>query len=246
MKKPKKHLLLSLLLISFLTIDCNSQQIAKVLVFSKTEQFRHKSIETGIESIKKLGVENHFIVHATENADELIKNMYNYNALVFLSTSGNVLTDSQQTKFEQYIKKGGGYVGIHAAADTEYEWPWYGKMVGAYFVSHPKQQEATINVIDTNHLATSFLEKEWRLFEEWYNYKEFNPAIKVLMKLDENSYEGGENGENHPISWYHEYEGGKVFYTGLGHREETYKNPLFLKHILGGILYAMKTPLKME
>ena len=239
MKNRINYFLAGLVVLCFLNVACSAQEKPKVLIFSKTVEMRHKSIEPGIESIKKLGAENDFVVHATEDDNELITTMDNYDVLIFLSTTGNILTDDQQLKFEQYIKNGGGFVGIHAASDTEYEWPWYGKMVGAYFSNHPEQQEATMKVINDEHPATSFLGKEWRLFEEWYNFRDFNPEIEVLMNLDENSYTGGKNGEHHPISWYHDYEGGKVFYTGIGHRVDTFNNPLFLKHILGGILYAM-------
>lgn len=112
-------------------------------------------------------------------------------------------------------------------------------MIGAYFRSHPQQQEATIKIIDKQHLATNFLNQTWQKFDEWYNFKDINPNIKVLMRLDESSYTGGKNGENHPIAWYHDYEGGRIFYTGLGHTKESYTNPTFLKHLLGGIKYTM-------
>jgi len=230
-----------ILAIAVLIVCCsvNAQRKPKVLVFSKTAGYRHQSIETGVEAMKKLGKENKFVVETTEDADELVKNLKKYKAVIFLSTTGDVFTEKQQKAFEKYIHKGGGYVGIHAAADTEYDWPWYGKMVGAYFMSHPHQQDATMDVVDKNHLSTSFLGDQWVKFDEWYNYKEINTDVNVLMKLDESSYSGGKNGDNHPIAWYHEYDGGRIFYTGLGHTKKSYKNPTFLKHVLGGIKYAI-------
>jgi cytochrome c len=143
---------------------------------------------------------------------------------------------------EGYIKGGGGFVGVHAAADTEYEWPWYNKLVGAYFKSHPNNpnvRKAVIDVVDKNHRATASLPEKWERSDEWYNYKDINPALKVLAKLDEKSYEGGENADNHPIIWYHEYDGGRAFYTGGGHTEESFSDPVFMQHLLGGIEYAM-------
>ena len=122
-------------------------------------------------------------------------------------------------------------MGVHAATDTEYEWPWYGELVGVYFKSHPKQQKAKIDVVDKNHPSTLHLNDTWMHFDEWYNYKNINPNIKVLMKLDESSYAGGENGDYHPIAWYHEFDGGRAFYTGLGHTNESYDNPNFRKHL---------------
>lgn len=216
-----------------------SQQQKRILVFSKTAGFRHKSIEAGIESIKKLGAENSFAVKNTEDAQEFTAGLKHTDLVIFLSTTGDILNEQQQKAFEKFIQNGGAFVGIHAAADTEYEWPWFGKMVGGYFMSHPKQQQATIKVVDHKHPATEFLGKEWSRFDEWYNYKDLNPKTKVLMKLDETSYTGGENGENHPISWYHEYDGGRIFYTGLGHTNESFTDPTFLKHVLGGIQYAL-------
>jgi len=216
-----------------------SQELPNIMIFSKTEGFRHGSIEVGLESIKKLGKENGFLVRSTEVSEVLISNLKNCDAVIFLNTTGDVLNEEQQVKFKEFIKKGKGFVGIHAAADTEYEWPWYGKMVGAYFKSHPKQQTAIIDVINNRHLSTLFLDKTWRKFDEWYNFKEIQPSISILMKLDENSYNGGENGMNHPIAWFQQYEGGKIFYTGLGHTDESYFDIKFLKHILGGIEYVL-------
>lgn len=223
----------------FTIYSVSAQSTKSVMVFSKTEGYRHDCIETGIKSIQKLGKENNFKVDMTEDSNVLISGLNNYDVIIFLNTTGDILADAQQEKFEKYIKKGGGFVGIHSAADTEYDWPWYGKLVGAYFLSHPKQQQATINVVNSEHLSTSFLGLKWSKFDEWYNYKNINTDINVLMKLDEKSYEGGKNGDNHPIAWYHKYEGGRVFYTGLGHTKKSYQDEKFLKHILGGINYAM-------
>ena len=139
---------------------------------------------------------------------------------------------------ENFIKKGGGFVGIHSAADTEYEWEWYGNLVGAYFKSHPPVTTAKIQTINNKHISTKHLDDLWEIKEEWYNYKNINPDITILLNLDESSYSGGTNGNPHPITWYHEYEGGKSFYTGLGHRAETYSDERFIKLLTGGILYV--------
>jgi type 1 glutamine amidotransferase len=149
------------------------------------------------------------------------------------------LGSEQEEAFKNYINEGGSFMGVHAAADTEYDWPWYGRLVGAYFKSHPKQQKAKIEVVDTNHAATSHLDATWMHFDEWYNYKNIHPELHVLMKLDESSYKGGENGDNHPIAWYHEFDGGRAFYTGLGHTDESYDDPNFRQHLLGGIAYCL-------
>lgn len=211
-----------------------------VLVFSKTTGFRHDSIEKGAETIKELGKQEGFAVEHTEDASVFSEDrLKQYKAIIFLSTTGDILNDDQQQAFEHYIQQGGGFVGVHAAADTEYDWPWYNKLVGAWFLSHPKQQDATIMVLDKSHPSTEHLADSWRRWDEWYNYKDINAEVKVLMKLDESSYTGGENGANHPIAWYHDFDGGRAFYTGLGHTKESYDEPDFRKHLLGGIVYAM-------
>lgn len=212
----------------------------KILVYSKTRGFRHSSIPAGITAIKKLGAENGFAVTATEDSTMFVMDtLKRYAAVVFLSTTGNVLNSGQESTFQNYIKSGGGFVGIHAAADCEYDWEWYGRLVGGYFKSHPKQQTAKLNVINKSHISTSHLPDVWERWDEWYNYKNLNPAVTVLIKLDEKSYMGGENGDNHPIAWYHNFEGGRAFYTGLGHTDQSFTEANFLKHILGGIQYAM-------
>ena len=214
-----------------------------VLVFSRTEGYYHESIPDGIAAIQKLGSENGFQVDTTKDASKFtLPNLRKYKAIVFLSTTQDVLDSEQERAMETYIKSGGGFVGVHAAADTEYNWPWYNKLVGAYFKSHPNNpnvRNATINVTDKSHPSTKDLPEKWERSDEWYNYKNINPDLKVLAKLDETSYEGGENGDNHPIIWYHEYDGGRAFYTGGGHTKESFQDPVFMKHLLGGIEYAM-------
>ncbi|WP_234735262.1 ThuA domain-containing protein [Tellurirhabdus bombi] len=216
----------------------------RILVFSKTAGFRHSSIPDGKKALIKLGQENGFAVDTTEDASKFTEtNLKRYNVVVFLSTTGNILNDAQQNAFERYIQAGGGFVGIHAAADTEYDWPWYNQLAGAYFLSHPKQQNAEIEVVDKNHASTKMLPDRWKRYDEWYNYKNIVPGLKVLAKLDEKTYEGGKNGDNHPIAWYREFDGGRTFYTGLGHTEASFVEPLFLQHVLGGIQYAMASTL---
>ena len=214
----------------------------RVLVFSKTKGFRHESIEPGQAAIIKLGAENGFDVDTTENADNFNEaNLKRYKAVVFLNTTGDVLNHAQQNEFMKFIQAGGGYVGIHSAADTEYEWWWYGKLVGAYFKSHPpEQQNAVLKKVSAFTPAKQDnLPEQWNRFDEWYNYKKISSEIQVLYNLDESSYKGGENGDNHPITWYQEFDGGRSFYTGLGHTDESYTEPEFLSQVLMGIQYAI-------
>lgn len=211
-----------------------------ILVFSKTKGFRHASIPKGKAALMLMGEQNKFAVDTTEDASVFTtENLKKYKAVVFLSTTGNILDDTQQAAFEQYIRGGGGFVGIHAAADTEYDWPWYNQLVGAYFLSHPKQQNMEVQIHDKNHPSTTMLPDRWKRFDELYNYKSIVMGIKVLGTLDETTYSGGKNGVNHPFIWYREFDGGRSFYTGGGHTDESFVEPLFVQHLLGGIEYAI-------
>lgn len=214
----------------------------KVLIFSLTKGYHHLTITDGIIAIQKLGAENNFDVDTTTNAAKFTDdNLKNYKALIFLSPTGDDLFNAdQQLAFQNYIHHGGGYVGIHAATDCLFTWEWYGKLVGAYFTKHPKIQQATLNVVDKTNISTKMLPTTWSHTDEWYNFKDVNPDIKVLISVDEKTYTGGEMNGNHPISWYHKFEGGRVFYTALGHTKEDYAtDTLFIQHILGGIKYAL-------
>lgn len=216
----------------------------KVLVFFKTTFFYHESIPDGIAAIQGLGKQMHFDVDTTADASKFTdNNLKQYAAVIFLSTSdtsGTLLNDAQQDALKHFIESGKGYVGIHAAADAEYQWPWYNHLVGAYFKSHPKQQEAEIHVADSNFIATRMLPSSWKKFDEWYNFKETHwDEVHVLLTVDEKTYSGGENGDYHPICWYHNYDGGRSFYFALGHTNESYSDPLFLQVLAGGIKYAI-------
>lgn len=212
----------------------------RVLVFTKTAGFRHASIPAGIKAIQKLGQENGFDVDTTENASRFTEDsLQQYAAVIFLNTTGDVLNNFQEADFERYIQAGGGFVGIHAATDTEYDWGWYGRLVGAYFDNHPPGvHKATLTVKDKNFAATKGLPDKWEHTDEWYNFKNVNKNTHVLITVDEKTYQGGTMGD-HPISWYHEYDGGRAFYTELGHTDESYTEANYLKHILGGIQYAI-------
>ncbi|WP_406422951.1 ThuA domain-containing protein [Streptomyces sp. NBC_00842] len=210
----------------------------RVLVFSKTTGFRHDSIPDGIAAIQKLGADNNFAVDATEDATLFTEtNLAKYQTVVFLSTTGDPLDqESEKAAFQKYIEQGGGFVGIHAAADSGYNWAWYGNLVGAYFKDHPAQQQATLNVEDPAHPSTEELPSRWSRTDEWYNYQT-NPRgkVHVLTSLDEKSYSGGGMGADHPNTWCQNYDGGKSWYTGLGHTKESYTDPNFLHLLLGGL-----------
>ncbi|MBB2946669.1 type 1 glutamine amidotransferase [Actinoplanes lutulentus] len=209
-----------------------------VLVFSRTAGFRHDSIAAGTQTIRELGAANGFSVTATEDP-AVFTALSSFEAVVFLNTTGDVLNAAQQTAFETWIKSGRGYVGVHAAADTEYDWPFYGELVGAWFASHPAIQSANVKVEDRAHAATAHLPQVWNRTDEWYDYRtNARSTAHVLATLDESSYSGGTMGADHPHSWCKPYQGGRSFYTGGGHTVASYTDGAFRAHLLGGIRYA--------
>ena len=240
----RKNASLVTILLMFLALSCSQPKHEdRILVFTKTAGFRHESIGAGIEAIKAMAKKHNIAVDTTENAANFNEeNLKRYNAVIFLSTTGDVLNQEQQNDFERFIQAGGGYLGIHAATDTEYDWPWYGKLAGAYFTSHPNNpnvRTADFLTVDHKHPASDSLPDKWQRTDEFYNFKNINPDIHVLVKIDEKSYEGGTNNGDHPMAWYHEFDGGRAFYTAMGHTDESFKDPLVLRHIWGGLQYVL-------
>jgi cytochrome c len=214
------------------------------LVFSKTLMFRHASITNGIAAIKRLGAENNFKVDATEDASCFTpKNLAKYQVVIFLSTSGNILSEEQQAAFKHFIEQGGGLAAIHAAVAgdvaTEGKWPWYGEALCARFTNHSAIVQATVNVEDRKHPSTAPLPEHWVRADEWYNFiTSPRDQARVLASLDETTYKGGTMAKDHPIAWCKQVGQGRIWYTALGHTEASYTESLFLKHLLGGIQAA--------
>ena len=214
----------------------------RVLLFSETRDFRHDSTETALVSLEELAASAEMQTDRAGDSAGLFTdtNLANYDAVVWVQTSGDVLNDDEQAAFERYIRNGGGYAGIHAASFTEYQWPWYGRLVGAYFDRHPEIQVATQNVEDRSHPSTTHLSTRWTRTDEWYDYRT-NPRsmVNVLLSLDESTYSGGGMGDDHPSAWYHDFDGGRSWYTGGGHTEASYAEADFRAHLLGGLRYAV-------
>src|SRR5213594_1455741 len=216
-----------------------------ILIFTKTAGFRHDSIPAGIAAIRALGNEHGFtVINSEESSIFNDVDLAKYRVIVFLNTTGDILNSVEQSALETFIRGGGGFVGIHSATDTEYDWPWYGQLVGAYFQSHPAIQGAIVKRVDSGDVSTAALPPEWLRTDEWYNFQD-NPRsrVTVLLNLDETTYDGGTMGESHPLVWRHEYDGGRAWYTAMGHTAESYTEPLFLSHILGGIMWAANAAL---
>jgi type 1 glutamine amidotransferase len=235
-----------------LLLSVHTQALAKstppkVLVFSKTQDFRHSSIPAGIAAIKEMGAQRGWQVEDTEDAGQFRDaNLRKYDVVVWLNTSGNVLDSTQQGAYERFQRSGKGTVAIHeGGTDTEREgWPWYRKLASVLFVSHPPVQKATLKVWDRTHPATVMLPPKWEHTDEWYNFDAVPADAHILMGVDESSYNPGPDGMqghvgSHPIAWYKEFEGGRYFYTALGHTAEDYTtDQLFLAHVAGAIEWA--------
>lgn len=215
----------------------------KILIYSRTDGFRHDSIEKGAAMFFDLADTEGFDVTWTE--DKAVFNratIDKQNVVIFLNTTGDCVTPEGEAALTEFIeKKGGGFVGIHSAADTEYDWSWYGTLVGAYFKSHPQIQPAKVNVVDRKHPATKHLPEVWARTDEWYDYRAVPAStVRILMKLDTTSYSGHSMGDNHPTAWCHEIGKGRAFYTGGGHTRESYDDPDFRKHLIGAVRWAAK------
>lgn len=213
-----------------------------VLLFTKTSGFRHAIIEFGSDVIVNLGEEGDFKITSTEDAGIFTDDqLAGFKAIIFFNTSNDVLNEEQKEAFQKYIRNGGGFVGIHQGITTHQEWDWFLNMVGGgmKFDSHPGVKEGVVIRLENgSHSSTVHMPDEWTIIEEIHNYT-VNPRLltNVLLNVDESSYEGGNMGD-HPISWYHEFEGGRIFCTGLGHTEEIFEDELFQKHLIGGIRWA--------
>jgi len=228
------------MLVSLAAVGCASQPRFTALVFTKTAGFRHDSIPAGNAAMADLARDRSFAATFTEDSGYFTdESLARYRVIVFLNTTGDVLDEPQQAAMERFVRRGGGFVGIHSATDTEYGWEWYGRLVGARFAGHPEVQEAVVDVVDDEHPSTRFLPARWRRRDEWYNFQQ-PPAepLRVLACLDESSYRGGTMGERHAITWCHEFDGGRAWYTGGGHTIESFDEPLFLRHLLAGIEWA--------
>ena len=228
--------------INELIAGTNAFESPRVLLFSETRDFRHDSTEDALVALEELAISAGMQTDRANDSAGVFTdtNLAGYDAVVWVMTSVDVLDNDEQTAFENYTRSGGGYAGIHAASFTEFEWPWYGRLVGAYFDRHPEIQEATQDVEDSTHPSTTHLGLRWTRVDEWYDYRT-NPReqVNVLLTLDESSYTGGGMGDDHPSAWYHDFDGGRSWYIGGGHTSESYTEEDFRLHLLGGLRYAV-------
>jgi type 1 glutamine amidotransferase len=224
-----------LLLLAMLT-GCQQAPV-DVLVFSRALGFDHPSITNGWEAVSAMGASGELRIQFSKDPARL-SDPSKFGVLFFLSTSGDVLDATQQAAVEAWVGAGKGFVGVHAAADTEYDWPFYGDLVGARFLTHPAEQPADVVVADSLHPATRELPPIWRHTDEWYEFRMQPKNVHVLLRVDEKSYMGGATGPDHPLAWCHTPSGARSFYTALGHPPAAWRDPTFLKHIEGGLRWA--------
>ncbi len=212
-----------------------------ILVFTRTTGYRHASIPAAVAAVRAIGHRDGFAVVATVDprafADASLRH---FRAVAFLLTTGTVLDGAQRGALERFVRGGGGWLGVHSASDTEYAWPFYGRLVGAYFRRHPAIQAATVDMTDRRNPATAPLPAVWRRVDEWYDFRA-NPRGRahVLATVDERGYRGGGMGADHPIAWCHEDLGGRALYTAMGHTIAAYHEPLFLAHLRGALDYVL-------
>ena len=236
--------LLSVLLLLTLCLQASANMAprARVLVFTGTSGWHHDSIPTAVAALQRLGAQDGMQVdHSSDAGDFNARNLGRYKAVVFANTTLDVLDDQQQAAMEKFVRAGGGFMGIHSAADTEYDWPWYGELVGAWFKSHPPGLQTSRVLFENEHAEGEDADapKDWIVTDELYNYRS-NPRehVQVLATVQETDYDGGTMGADHPIAWCHAFDGGRAWYSGLGHGIELYADPVFLAQLRRGLRYA--------
>ena len=244
----KRSLGIIFILLGGLTNSCSkphvpedqTDQTKTILVFTKTTGFRHASIPEGIQMFKRIcdsvGIQ---MIHTEDNQYFHADSLRSIDAIVFLCTSGDILEPVQKIALEQYMESGGGFLGIHSATDTEYSWAWYGQLIGARFNGHPAIQMATLYKGKTLHPSIMGLPQTWQHRDEWYNFRDFADHIVPHLFVDENTYQGGIHGNNHPISWSSNWTSGRCFYTALGHTSESYNDPLFQRHVTQALKWVI-------
>ncbi|WP_321289835.1 ThuA domain-containing protein [uncultured Sunxiuqinia sp.] len=222
------------------------QKTLNVLVFHKTEGWHHQSISSGIKMFNELALQEGWSLTTTENSNLFTMDfLVNFDVVVFLNPTGNILNPNQQKAFETFMKTGKGFVGIHAASDCEYEWDWFGKLCGAYFLTHPPAQEGKVIIEDHNHPAMKVFEgmDSYTTFDEWYSFKE-NPRenVHVLARLDESSIKKSKNDDwkmgDHPLIWWQEFDDIRSFYSVLGHTNESFQNQKVRDHYSAAVNWA--------
>ena len=225
------------------------QKQFRALIVTTTRGWHHESLHAGVLALQELGKKNFFDAVLYEDpkgfTDDYVKQ---FQVIIFLNTTGDIFDSAQQKVMERFIQSGKGYVGIHSASDTEYDWEWYTKLVGRMFVIHPAVQTARLNVLDAEFPGIQGFTGNKLWTDEWYEFgPEKVPDLHYIMAVDENSYnpradwgskKGVGMGKLHPVAWYHTFDGGRAFYTALGHLPTTFSDASFMNLLYGGIFWA--------
>jgi uncharacterized protein len=225
------------------------QKQFKALLITTTKGWHHESLHYGVVALKELAVKNYFDIELLQDPNGFTdKYVEQFQVIIFLSTTGNIFDSAQQKVMERFIQSGKGFVGIHSASDTEYDWDWYNKLVGRMFKIHPAIQTARLNIIDDKFPGLQGFANNKLWTDEWYEFgSEKISDLKYILAVDETTYNAkvqwGENkgvgmGKLHPVAWYHNYDGGRSFYTALGHLPSIYSDAAFLNHLYAGIFWA--------
>ncbi len=247
--RQMKHILSLIITGCFLCNFANAQKQFKALLVNTTRGWMHTSGHTGVDAIKDLAERNNFELVIQEAPTAINdKNLEQFQVVIFLNTTGDIFDSASQKAFERFIQSGKGYVGIHSASDTEYDWPWYNQLVGRMFLIHPAIQTAKLKVVNDSFPGMKTFTNNQLWTDEWYTFgPEKANNLKYILAVDEKSYSPkvawGEKksdgmGAFHPIAWYHTHDGGRAFYTALGHLPAIYTDKQFLDHIYGGIYWA--------
>ena len=238
-----------ILILNLFSIESVQAKQFRALLFTKTAGWHHQSILEGVSAVKLLAEKHHFDYEWHEDARQINSdNLARFDVIIFLNTTGDILNPEQQQAMQSFIQSGKGFVGVHSASDTEYDWPWYNQLVGRMFVIHPAIQTAKINVSDRQFPGVSLMPESFLWTDEYYHFSEpYSDNLKTILSVDETTYDPSATwgdvsvtgmGENHPVSWYQTFDGGRSFYTALGHMPATYQDPLFLQHLYGGIYWS--------
>ncbi len=247
--KDKKFFIILLILQAFICFTVTAQKQFKALLVTTTRGWHHESLHYGVVALEELAVKNSFDLVLMQDPNSITdKNLEQFQLIIFLNTTGDIFDSAQQKAMERFIQAGKGYVGIHSASDTEYDWDWYTKLVGRMFHIHPSIQTARLNVLDSNFPGLQGFTGNKLWTDEWYEFgPEKTQGLNYILAIDETSYNpkvqwGEKKGEGmgklHPIAWYHNYDGGRAFYTALGHMPTDFSDPIFLNHLYGGIFWA--------
>jgi type 1 glutamine amidotransferase len=231
-----------------MTANAAAADQARVLVYSGSTGFRHDSIPAAVEAMKAIAIKAGYGVDATEDPEVFTaEKLKAYKVIVFVSTTTDPkkpesewFVGARRDALQGFLKDGKGVVGLHAAGDSHYHWPWYGQMIGGYFERHPKgTPKGVVTVRDAKHPATAKLPKTLERNDEWYYYKDFDPTMRLLVTVDPATIGQGEADVNpNPVVWCHDFGGGRVFYNGLGHTSESYSEPYMVTLLEGGLAYA--------